>query len=46
VTAAGWFLMLVSCGTVTGVTVFCYWRLLRGGKHLDNEMQSTEGERS
>lgn len=28
-TTAGWALMLLSCGTVTGVMVFCYWRLLR-----------------
>ncbi len=28
-TAAGWFLMVVSCGSTTGLLVFCYRRLLR-----------------
>ncbi|MBI4581022.1 MAG: hypothetical protein HY718_15065 [Planctomycetes bacterium] len=28
-TAAGWILMLVSCGLVTVLVVFCYRRVLR-----------------
>ena len=28
-TGAGWLLMLVSCGSVTAIVVFCYVRLLR-----------------
>ena len=29
-TAAGWLLMIVSCGSVTALVIFCYSRLLRG----------------
>jgi hypothetical protein len=32
VTIAGWILMLVSCGSVTALTIFCYYRLLRAPK--------------
>ena len=28
-TAAGWILMLASCGAVLGLVVFCYSRVLR-----------------
>ena len=28
-TIGGWILMSLSCGTVTGLMVFCYYRLLR-----------------
>ena len=28
-TPTGWAFMLVSCGLVTGLTIFCYWRVLR-----------------
>lgn len=28
-TAGGWLMMLLSCGTVTALVVFCYARLLR-----------------
>lgn len=26
-TAAGWILMLTSCGSVLGLTIFCYYRV-------------------
>ena len=28
-TVGGWILMLVSCGFVLTLLVFCYWRVLR-----------------
>jgi hypothetical protein len=28
-TRVGWMLMILSCGSVVGLTVFCYWRVLR-----------------
>jgi hypothetical protein len=28
-TAAGWLLLIVSCGTITALVGFCYWRILR-----------------
>ena len=28
-TALGWLLLVVSCGTVTALVVFCFWRVLR-----------------
>jgi hypothetical protein len=28
-TLAGWLLMLLSCGTVVALVVFCFWRVLR-----------------
>jgi len=31
-TVAGWLLMVVSCGGVTALTIFCYYRLLRSPK--------------
>lgn len=27
-TAMGWFLMIVSVGSVTTLTVYCFWRVL------------------
>ncbi len=27
-TPAGWLLMVLSCGLVMSVAVFCYWRVL------------------
>jgi hypothetical protein len=32
VTAAGWLFMLLSCGAVTALTIFCYVRMLRGSR--------------
>ena len=28
-TPAGWVLMIVSCGTVTALVAWCFWRVLR-----------------
>jgi hypothetical protein len=28
-TLAGWLLLAFSCGTITALVVFCYWRVLR-----------------
>ncbi len=39
-TAAGWFLMLATCGSVTALLVFCYWRLLSSpapDRHRESE---------
>jgi hypothetical protein len=27
-TAAGWALLVVSCGTVVGLTAWCFWKVL------------------
>jgi len=27
-TALGWLLLIVSCGTVTALVAFCFWRVL------------------
>jgi hypothetical protein len=27
-TTAGWTLLVLSCGTVTALVVFCFWRVL------------------
>lgn len=31
-TAMGWFLMIVSVGSVVTLTVYCFWRVLRTPK--------------
>ncbi len=31
-TAGGWLFMILSCGAVTALTVFCYVRLLRASR--------------
>lgn len=31
-TAMGWFLMIVSVGSVTALTVYCFWRVLSAPK--------------
>lgn len=28
-TGLGWLVLAVSCGTVTALVVFCFWRVLR-----------------
>lgn len=28
-TPGGWVLMIVSCGTVTALVAWCFWRVLR-----------------
>jgi hypothetical protein len=27
-TLAGWLLLILSCGTVTALVLFCFWRVL------------------
>jgi hypothetical protein len=29
VTTGGWILLAVSCGTVTSLVTFCFWKVLR-----------------
>jgi len=31
-TWVGWMLMILSCGSVVGLTIFCYWCVLRAPK--------------
>jgi hypothetical protein len=31
-TAMGWFLMIASVGSVTALTVYCFWRVLTAPK--------------
>ena len=33
---AGWILLTLSCGTITGLVVFCYWRILTAPKPKDD----------
>jgi hypothetical protein len=28
-TTLGWLLLIISCGSVIGLVVFCFWRVLR-----------------
>jgi hypothetical protein len=29
VTAGGWTLLILSCGSVTALVLFCFWRVMR-----------------
>lgn len=33
--AFSWIFMLVSMGSVTGLTIWCFWRILRTKEHFD-----------
>ncbi|MBX3025453.1 hypothetical protein KF840_11170 [bacterium] len=46
-TAMGWFLMIVSVGSVVTLTVYCFWRVLttpttKGHLHAPLEIETDE----
>ena len=47
-TAMGWFLMIVSVGSVVSLTVYCFWRVLPSPKakgHLHSPLDIDTDER-
>lgn len=34
-TAAGWLLLGLSCGSITALVAFCYWRVLKAPSAAD-----------
>lgn len=47
-TAMGWFLMIVSVGSVVALTVYCFWRVLaapRAKGHIHSPLDIDTDER-
>jgi len=47
-TAMGWFLMIISVGGVSTLTVYCFWRVLTAPKtkgHIHAPLDIDTGER-
>lgn len=35
----GWILLIISCGTITSLVLFCYWRILTA-PHPEEEVHA------
>ena len=36
----GWILLIISCGAITSVVLFCYWRILTAPPPEDGDVQA------